>query len=467
MTATARAETKKVVAELLAQDPTPEDVNDLRNFELIHDEFLNNVDAGKAGIAWEKIEPLPAELSVAYASLPAPASRDEVVRMLQKTVVVKINGGLGTTMGCSGPKSVIEVQAGKTFLDLIILQMKKLHALYGVVVPLVLMNSFNTDHEPKEYIKKYTGDADVRILTFLQHKSPRIDGETYVPIPHDLHGPNAEWHPPGHGDFLGSFVDSDAFRELKAEGRETIFLANVDNLGAQLDPTLLHHFVTSGLEFALELTPKTLSDVKGGTLIRYENRLKLLEIAQVPRDHVEEFQDIKKFTVFNTNNVWMSLPAVERVVTEKTLMPKMDIIVNRKTYNGRPVIQLEIAVGCAIAAFDRTAAYVVPRTRFLPVKTCNDLFLIQSDRCEKSPSGDVVMKGEQPLVDLGKAFTLVADYNARCPCVPDIAELHSLHVTGDVAFGPGVVLKGDVVIRNETGAQVTVADRTVSGELTF
>ena len=38
--------------------------------------------------------------------------------------VLKLNGGLGTTMGCVGPKSAIEVRDGMTFLDLSVRQIE-------------------------------------------------------------------------------------------------------------------------------------------------------------------------------------------------------------------------------------------------------------------------------------------------------------------------------------------------------
>ena len=58
----------------------------------------------------------------------------------------------------------------------------------------------------------------------------------------------------------------------------------------------------------MEVTDKTKADVKGGTLINYDGKLRLLEVAQVPKDHIEDFKSVKKFTVFNTNNLWINLP---------------------------------------------------------------------------------------------------------------------------------------------------------------
>jgi len=98
-----------------------------------------------------------------------PVSQDvaETKNLLDKLVVLKLNGGLGTTMGCTGPKSVIEVRDGLTFLDLIVIQIENLNNKYGCKVPLVLMNSFNTHDDTHKIVEKYT-NSNVDIHTFNQ-----------------------------------------------------------------------------------------------------------------------------------------------------------------------------------------------------------------------------------------------------------------------------------------------------------
>ena len=59
--------------------------------------------------------------------------------------------------------------------------------------------------------------------------------------------------------------------------------------------------------------------MQGGTLIQYEGKLRLLEVAQVPQERLEDFMSVKKFNVFNTNNLWISLPAIRRVVSQDLL----------------------------------------------------------------------------------------------------------------------------------------------------
>jgi len=59
-----------------------------------------------------------------YQDLPQEQSKDAIRDMLNKLVVLKLNGGLGTSMGCKGPKSIISVRNELTFLDLTVQQIE-------------------------------------------------------------------------------------------------------------------------------------------------------------------------------------------------------------------------------------------------------------------------------------------------------------------------------------------------------
>lgn len=303
----------------------------------------------------------------------------DIKRKLNKLVVVKLNGGLGTSMGCKGPKSVIEVRSDLTFLDLTVRQIAYMNKKYESDVPLVLMNSFNTDDETQKIIEKYANEENVKIVTFNQSKYPRIHKESLMPIAKGVNDSSGQaWYPPGHGDFYRSFYDSGLLDQMIKEGKEYCFLSNIDNLGATVDLGILDQLITKGKDFIMELTPKTKADVKGGTLILYEDKLSLLEVAQVPKDHLEEFKSIKKFSVFNTNNIWGDLRSFKKAIEDNTL--EMEVIVNHKTLdNGVKCIQLETAVGAAIKSFEKSSGITVPRSRFLPVKKTSDLLLIMSN----------------------------------------------------------------------------------------
>ena len=122
---------------------------------------------------------------IPYESLAKADTNEEIKAMLDKLVVVKLNGGLGTSMGCKGPKSVIPVRSDLTFLDLTVQQIEYLNKKFDADVPLVLMNSFNTDEDTHKIIRKY-GNFRVRILTFNQSRYPRINKESLMPIAKDV-----------------------------------------------------------------------------------------------------------------------------------------------------------------------------------------------------------------------------------------------------------------------------------------
>ena len=466
-----KQETKAIVDDLLKQKPTKHEEDCLSGFIKLQNEYLKTLEGSKEELKWEKIEPLQIENSIKSEELPKP-NRGELITLLKKLVILKINGGLGTTMGCTGPKSIIEVRNGKTFLDLIVQQIKSIYNEYGVKVPLLLMNSFNTDSDTKQILKKYENDEACVFYTFCQHKFPRIYENTLLPVPKELNGEKSEWYPPGHGDFLQSFVDSDCLEKLKKDGREIIFSSNVDNLGGVPDLSILKYVYDNGLEYVLEETPKTMNDIKGGTLIKYDGKYRMLETAQVPKEHFNEFCDVSKFKVFNCNNIWMRIDSVERVIKNETLLQNMDIIVNRKVDNhGNKVIQLETAIGCAVAAFEKTCAIIVPRNRFLPVKACNDLLRIQSNMYGLTNKGFFVDGAQSlneyndpPIINLSKEYQHVGEYLKRMKVIPDLAKIHKLNVEGDIVFGENVHLIGDVELLNQTGKQIEISNVTYENE---
>lgn len=175
-----------------------------------------------------------------------------------------------------------------TFLDLTVRQIEYLNAQNKTDIPLLLMNSFNTDTETKRIIHKYRAQP-LKIMTFNQSRFPRVSKESLLPMPDSPNASKDDWYPPGHGDLFESLSNSGTLDALLAQGKEYLFVSNVDNLGATVDADILAHFVKSGAEFLMEVTDKTKADVKGGTLIRYDDQIRLLEIAQVPVEHVQEY----------------------------------------------------------------------------------------------------------------------------------------------------------------------------------
>uniref|UniRef100_A0A453MWK1 UTP--glucose-1-phosphate uridylyltransferase n=1 Tax=Aegilops tauschii subsp. strangulata TaxID=200361 RepID=A0A453MWK1_AEGTS len=402
-------------------------------------------------IEWGKIHTPTDEVVVPYDTLAAPPEDLAATKaLLDKLAVLKLNGGLGTTMGCTGPKSVIEVRNGFTFLDLIVVQIEvgSLNKKYGSNVPLLLMNSFNTHDDTLKIVEKYA-NSNIQIHTFNQSQYPRVVADEFLPWPSKGKTDKDGWYPPGHGDIFPSLMNSGKLDLLLSQGKEYVFIANSDNLGAIVD--------------MIQVTPKTLADVKGGTLISYEGRVQLLEIAQVPDAHVNEFKSIEKFKIFNTNNLWVSLKAIKRLVEADAL--KMEIIPNPKEVEGVKVLQLETAAGAAIRFFDHAIGMNVPRSRFLPVKATSDLQLVQSD-LYTLVDGFVTRNAARtnpsnPSIELGPEFKKVGCFLGRFKSIPSIVELDSLKVSGDVWFGSGIVLKGKVTITAKPGVKLEIPDGKV------
>ncbi|ERS98437.1 hypothetical protein HMPREF1624_05221 [Sporothrix schenckii ATCC 58251] len=431
---------------------------EMDNFFALFRRYLNDKAKGNA-VDWDRIAPPAQGQVVDYDDL----GSSEGVAFLNKLAVLKLNGGLGTSMGCVGPKSVIEVRDGMSFLDLSVRQIEYLNRTYGSNVPFILMNSFNTDADTAAIIKKYEGH-NVDILTFNQSRYPRIFKDSSLPVPKSFDDPTDAWYPPGHGDVFESLYNSGVLDKLIERGIEIIFLSNVDNLGAVVDLRILQHMVETKSEYLMELTNKTKADVKGGTIIDYDGSVRLLEIAQVPKEHVNEFKSIKKFRYFNTNNIWMNVKAVKRVVENDELA--MEIIPNGKTIPGDKkgesdisIIQLETAVGAAIRHFHNAHGVNVPRRRFLPVKTCSDLMLVKSDLYTVK-HGQLQMSsnrfGDAPLIKLGSDFKKVSDFSKHIPSIPKIIELDHLTITGAVNLGRGVTLKGTVIIVATEGSTIDI-----------
>ncbi|GAA5822141.1 hypothetical protein JCM10212_000354 [Sporobolomyces blumeae] len=441
---------------------------EMQSFFILFNRYLTERAQGQK-IDWDKIQPPKAEQIVPYADLPDCSDPS----LLNKLAVLKLNGGLGTTMGCVGPKSIIEVREGMTFLDLSVRQIEHLNSAHNVNVPFILMNSFNTDEDTARIIQKYSNHR-IELMTFNQSRYPRVNKETLLPTPRSALEDKAAWYPPGHGDLFDAIMNSGLVDKLLASGKEYLFVSNVDNLGAVVDQNILEHMHKSGAEFLMEVTDKTKADVKGGTLINYEGNVRLLEIAQVPSDHVEDFKSVRKFKIFNTNNLWVNLKAIKRIMENDGM--DLEVIVNHKQSDkGEAVIQLETAVGAAIKHFQNAHGINVPRSRFLPVKSCSDLLLITSDLYQLE-HGQLRMNPDRmfqstPVVKLGDAFKKVAAFQKRFKTIPSLLELDHLTVAGDVSFGRNVILRGTVIIVANDGQKIELPDGTtlenklVSGNL--
>jgi len=395
--------------------------------------------------------------------------------LLEKTVVLKLNGGLGTGMGLDKAKSLLEVKDGNTFLDLIAKQILKLREKFPV--RFMLMNSFSTEDDTKEFFKKYedifkTWDEEV---SFVQNMSPKVDAETMKPGEWPTK-PSCEWCPPGHGDIYAALVCSGKLDKLLENGYKYMFVSNSDNLGATLDMRLLGFLASSEAPMLMEVCVRGEDDKKGGHLAKDKEsgKLVLRESAQCPGDDEKDFQDITKHKFFNTNNLWLNLEKLKAAMVGGVL--ELPMIVNGKKMDpaskenpGPKVIQLETAMGAAISALPGSNAIIVPFERFAPVKTCNQLFGLRSDAYVISEDFKPILADGacKPIVSFDDNYKMVPDMDASVPDgIPSLKGCKKLKVKGKVKFAAGTVVEGEATITNSTAERVEVSG-TITGELTF
>lgn len=398
---------------------------------------------------------------------------------LARTVVVKLNGGLGTGMGMEKAKSLLEVKEGLSFLDVIARQVLHLRSSYDCAVPLVLMNSFYTRADSLSVLEQYPSLRSTVPLDFLQHKVPKIDQESLAPAvcPHD---PDLEWCPPGHGDLYTALVTSGVLDLLLAQNFEYAFVSNADNLGAVMDIQILGYFASHNLPFLMEVADRTEADRKGGHIARMKcGNLTLRELAQCPEEEKEEFQDSTLYKYFNTNTLWVNLIALKRLLEERNNMLSLPLIINSKTLDPRDttsprVFHLETAMGSALSVFNGARVLRVPRIRFAPVKACADLLGLWSDAYILTEDARMIQNPKRTLGQIvieldSRYYRFLDDMKARfARGVPSLLDCEKLVVEGDVLFGRDVVITGTAHICNSDQHQHTVPDGArIEGTITW
>jgi UTP--glucose-1-phosphate uridylyltransferase len=400
------------------------------------------------GEALEPVADLPR-----LEELPEP-SAGQAREVLGQLAIIKLNGGLGTSMGLSGPKSLIQVKPGVTFLNVLARQVLALRLRYSAPLPLVLMNSAATRRPSLTVLDRYDGLRVPGIpWDFRQGREPKIRASDLHPVqwPAD---PELEWCPPGHGDIYPALAASGMLDALLTAGFRYAFISNADNLGALADPKIATWLAAGQIPFALEAVRGTAADRKGGHLARHHGRIVLRETAQVPAGDTS-FTDTERWGWYNTNNIWIDLRALRDLQAADPAAPALPLVVNRKTADPRdpastPVIQLESAMGAAIGSIPGARAIAVPRSRFAPVKTTDDLLVVRSDAYQLTSDGQLRpdFDGPAPVVTLDKKFYgLLPGFEQRFPAgPPSLRRCRRFEVHGDVTFGTDILAAGDVKV---------------------
>jgi UDP-N-acetylglucosamine pyrophosphorylase len=306
---------------------------------------------------------------------------------------------------------------------------------------------------------------------FLQHKVPRIDAESWMPVEW-AEDRSLDWCPPGHGDLYPALASSGMLDALRSNGIRYAFVSNADNLGAVLDLRILGWFTSKEIPFALEVAERTESDKKGGHLALRNGRLILREIAQCSDEDMASFQDIRRHHYFNTNNLWLDLDALAQELDVSSAGLPLPVIQNEKHVSAvdssSPLcIQLETAMGSAIECFENAAAIRVSRTRFAPVKTTSDLLSVWSDAYRMTEDARMVPvdpeANQSRVVELdSRYFGHVDDLQTRfSEGVPSLANCRRFSVSGDHYFGANVSIEGSVHLVNDGEDAVKIPSGTV------
>ncbi|MFP5360583.1 MAG: UTP--glucose-1-phosphate uridylyltransferase [Actinomycetes bacterium] len=429
--------------------------------------YFAELEAGATGLIREDtIEPLTSPPGLDGLEVDPAAAREALAR----TAIIKLNGGLGTSMGMDRAKSLLPVRDGATFLDVIVDQVRKAREATGARLPLVLMNSFRTQDDS---LGALAAHADLAVdglpLDFLQNAEPKllVDGLMPVEWPKD---PTLEWCPPGHGDIYTAILASGVLKALLDQGFRYASVSNSDNLGAVPSAAIAGWFAASGAPYAAELCRRTAADRKGGHLAirKSDGRLILRDTAQTAPEEMHFFTDEHHHPFFHTNNLWFDLERLHSALVERGAVLGLPLIRNVKNVDptdpsSPEVFQIETAMDAAIEVFEGATAIVVGRDRFLPVKTTNDLLLLRSDAYTLEDDGALrVAVTPAPLVDLDPRFyKTMAGFDVRFPHgAPSLRDAVSLTVRGDWTFGAGVVCRGAVTLE-DTGKPETIPDGTV------
>ena len=433
----------------------------------VFNHYYHQVEAGTTGlIPEETISPLVEVPRLEDIDISEEAERSA----LAKTVIIRLNGGLGTSMGMDRAKSLLPVRDGDSFLDIIVRQVLAARERYGARLPLIFMDSFRTQDDTLAALAKYPQLAvDDLPLDFLQNQEPKLRADDLSPVsyPDD---PSLEWCPPGHGDIYTALYGSGLLDKLIDAGFQYASTANADNLGAVPSAKVAGWFASSGAPYAAELCKRTPADVKGGHLAvrNSDGRIILRDTAQTPSDQMHYFTDQYRHPYFHTNNLWFDLVALREVLRQRDGVLGLPLIRNAKTVNPAdstttPVVQIECAMGAAIEAFEGASAIEVPRSRFLPVKTTNDLIVLRSDAYEIDVAGQLNATVDQVCVaELDpKYYKTIHQFEQRVSQgAPSLRQAQRLVVHGDWTFGADVVVKGEVTL-----ADAGVASRVPDGTL--
>ncbi|MDR0304498.1 MAG: UTP--glucose-1-phosphate uridylyltransferase [Chitinispirillales bacterium] len=412
--------------------------------------YYEKLKNGDRGIIYEKdIYP------VKYGEITKYCDIEKDKTLLEKTAIIKLNGGLGTSMGMDFPKSFVEVREKKRFIDIALLQQRFFEKETKSKYPLIFMNSLSTKKTTEEFVEK-----NPQILCkdippcFTQHSFVKVlkdgFGAAFYEKDTDL-----EYNPAGHGDVYMALHESGILKKLLKNNFRFAFISNIDNSAASFDVSISNFMAKNDIPFLMEVCRRTDMDKKGGHIAKNKNGGYVLrERAQADENEMSEFENIEKYSYFNTNSIWVDLRKLGEIIDRNKIV-ELPFIANEKTLNPNDkstdkVYQIEQAMGAAISLFEGAKLLEVEKERFFPVKTTSDLFLLRSDRFFIKDS--VIKsfddnKSECSVVLENKFYSNLSDFEKRVSKgVPSLKGCKKLFVRNDVFFDETMKFDGEVYL---------------------
>jgi UTP--glucose-1-phosphate uridylyltransferase len=277
---------------------------------------------------------------------------------LGQVALLVLAGGMATRMG-GVVKALVEAIPNHTFLDFRLAEKKRLETKFGRPFPLWLMTSEATDGATRAAL----GEENLNghdLAAFGQNVSLRLNHDKHLFRTTDG---QPSLYPTGHGDVPEALQRSTLLDSFLAAGGRYVWIANLDNLGASIDPMLLGLHIRQKHELSVEVVEK--AGDKGGIPVRYQEQAVICEDFRLPRDF-----DAQTVQVFNTNTFLVSAQSLQSYPDNWTYCEV------EKQVEGKPAIQRERLLG--ELTFHLATRFIrVPRTgefsRFLPVKGHEDL----------------------------------------------------------------------------------------------
>ena len=267
-------------------------------------------------------------------------------------------GGMATRMG-GVVKALVDVFPGQTFLDLRLAENRAASDRAGRAIPLWLMTSDPTQGPIEQALRARSAPPHVR--TFPQDIGVRLTEQGT--LFRDATGAPSVYST-GHGDLVDAVRRSGLLREFRDAGGKYVWIANLDNLGATIDPVILGAFIESRRDLLVEVCDKVKGD-RGGIPVHAGRYLQILEEFRLPKTF-----DPTSVGVFNTNTFLIGAEALETVDVAWSWCEV------EKKVDGRPAIQFERLLqeltGALHASYIRVAREGAA-SRFLPVKDPDEL----------------------------------------------------------------------------------------------